>query len=119
MKAHATLDPTSGHFIPLGQYTSPPRAVCSLMLDREHGKQNLCADCDGHCTKCVSSSLPRHSAQFKGVMGAAPGAPGKGMLEVGVFGTVAACFGLVLLGCPPTPLPLLLVLLEVRARLSE
>lgn len=43
MKAHGTDEPTSGHFSPLGQYTSlPDDAPWLLMLSREHGKQNLC-----------------------------------------------------------------------------
>ncbi len=56
MKAHGTLEPTRGHFSPLGQYTSPV-APCCLMLSREQGKQNLWDATEGHCTKCVSSSL--------------------------------------------------------------
>lgn len=49
----------------------------------------------------------------------ADGVPGIGIFDVGVLGAVAACLGLVLFGWPPTPLSLLLVLLEVRTRLSE
>lgn len=64
MKAQGTLDPTRGHFLPLGQYTSDP-APCILMLFLEHGKQNLCSLIDGHCTKCVSSRRSWQSVHFK------------------------------------------------------
>lgn len=65
MKAQGTLEPTRGHRSPLGQYTSPV-APCCPMLSREHGKQNLWVDTDGHCTKCVSSSRSWHSVQHRG-----------------------------------------------------
>lgn len=50
MKAHGTLDPTRGHFLPEGQYTSAP-APCRLIESREQGKQNLWSAIEGHCTK--------------------------------------------------------------------
>lgn len=40
MKAQGTFEFASGHFSPLGQYTSEP-APCRLILSLEHGKQNL------------------------------------------------------------------------------
>ncbi len=67
MKAHGTLEPTRGHFSPLGQYTSPV-APCCLMLSREQGKQNLWDATEGHCTKCVSSSLSWQSVQHSGML---------------------------------------------------
>lgn len=76
MKAHGTLEPTSGHFSPLGQYTSPV-APCCLILSREQGKQNLCEGTDGHWTKCVSSSLSWHRVQHSGTL---PGTDESGML---------------------------------------
>lgn len=40
MKAHGIVELASGHFSPLGQYTSAPEP-CRLMLSRLQGKQNL------------------------------------------------------------------------------
>lgn len=76
MKAHGTLEPTRGHFSPLGQYTSPV-APCCFMLSLEHGKQNLCEGTEGHCTKCVSSKRSWHSVQHRGML---PGTEESGML---------------------------------------
>ncbi len=67
MKAHGTLEPTRGHFSLLGQYTSPV-APCCLMLSREQGKQNLWDATEGHCTKCVSSSLSWQIVQHSGML---------------------------------------------------
>lgn len=72
MKAQGTLEPTSGHFSPLGQYTSPV-APCALMLSLEQGKQNLWLGTDGHCTKCVSSKrswqMVQHRAPLLAMVG--------------------------------------------------
>lgn len=40
-----------------------------LMLSPLHGKQNLWWLTDGHCTKCVSSSLSWHNVHFRIVAG--------------------------------------------------
>lgn len=67
MKAQGTLEPTSGHLSPLGQYTSPV-APCCLMLSREQGKQNLWEGTEGHWTKWVSSSRSWHRVQHSGTL---------------------------------------------------
>ena len=64
IKAQGMDEPTKGHFLPLGQYTSLP-PPCRLMLSLEQGKQNLCSDTDGHCTKCVSSSRSLHKVHLR------------------------------------------------------
>lgn len=69
MKAQGTLEPTRGHFSPLGQYTSP-LAPCCLMLCREQGKQNLWDGTEGHCTKWVSSRRSWHRVQHNGTLAA-------------------------------------------------
>ena len=65
MNAQGTLEPTRGHFSPLGQYTSPV-APCALMLSREQGKQNLWLGTDGHWTKWVSSKRSWQMVQHRG-----------------------------------------------------
>ncbi|KYO34842.1 hypothetical protein Y1Q_0023299 [Alligator mississippiensis] len=71
MKAQGTLEPTKGHFSPLGQYTSPA-APCALMKSREQGKQNLWPGTEGHCTKWVSSRRSWQMVQHSGALGGPP-----------------------------------------------
>lgn len=68
INAHGTLLLASGHFSPLGQYTSFP-APCRLIESLEHGKQNLWCATLGHCTKCVSSRRSWHRVHFSVVGG--------------------------------------------------
>ena len=79
MKAQGTLEPTSGHFSPLGQYTSP-EAPWALMLSLEQGKQNLWLGTEGHCTKCVSSNRSWQIVQHRGPL-----------FAMGESGTFCAC----------------------------
>jgi len=68
MKAQGTLESCSGHFSPLGQYTSE-QTPCRLMLSREQGKQNLWCPLDGHCTKWVSSRRSWQSVHLSSALG--------------------------------------------------
>lgn len=108
MKAQGTLEPTRGHFSPLGQYTSEP-APCRLMLSREHGKQNLWCGMDGHWTKCVSSRRSWHRVHLSDVPGSTPSVlliPGCAVVDSG------SGFGAEPPPAPPPPLPLSLPLLD-------
>merc|ERR1719462_1120638 len=74
MKAHGIWEPCSGHLSPLGQYAS--LLPCLMMESLQQEKQNLWRVFEGHCTKWVSSSLPRQFVHFRsGVPSAVSSAP--------------------------------------------
>lgn len=103
MKAHGIWEPCNGHLSPLGQYAS--LLPCLMMESLQQEKQNLWRVFEGHCTKWVSSSLPRQFVHFnKGVPSAVSSAPSlaplleldtwSGRLPCGVPGPVFAEEGL-------------------------
>jgi hypothetical protein len=67
IKDQGTLEPTRGHFSPLGQQTSP-LAPCCLMLCLEQKKQNLCEGTNEHFTKWVCSSCLWQRVQHSGAL---------------------------------------------------
>lgn len=106
INAHGIVELASGHFSPLGQYTSEPEPwnvnkfclknkkkydaktqslTCRLMLSLLHGKQNLWWFTDGHCTKWVSSNRSWHNVHFNVGFGAGvgPAAPVVGTIPSG------------------------------------
>ena len=42
----------------------PTSLPCLMMESLQQEKQNLCVGLEGHCTKCVSSNLPRQLVHF-------------------------------------------------------
>uniref|UniRef100_A0A182V4P8 Uncharacterized protein n=1 Tax=Anopheles merus TaxID=30066 RepID=A0A182V4P8_ANOME len=100
MNAHGIVELASGHFSPLGQYTSAPEPCWC-------GKQNLWCPTDGHCTKCVSSSRSWHrvhlSVGFGAGAGGGPPVPGGALLAPEPGGGGGSPPGPPLPGGPPAP----------------
>lgn len=61
----------------MSEHASVP--ACLLILSLLQGKQNLWCGCEGHCTKCVSSSLSWHNVHLR--VGADGGGGGSALSE--------------------------------------